>query len=92
MTDAAMAEAMQEPEEWGRLFAFAVIQHVAGRRAESDDVLRELAREYGDVGAYQVAQVHGARGEAAPAFEWLERAYTQRDPGIFWTKVDPLLH
>jgi hypothetical protein len=25
------------------------------------------------------------------AFEWLERALAQQDPGIFWTKVDPLL-
>ena len=41
--------------------------------------------------AYQVAQALGARGDASPAFEWLERALVQRDPGIFWTKVDPLL-
>jgi len=90
-SDVALAEAMQEPEEWGRLFAFAVIQNAAGRQAESDQALRELARKYGDVAAYQVAQAHGARGEVTPAFEWLERAFTQRDPGIFWTKVDPLL-
>jgi hypothetical protein len=75
----------------GRLFALAVIQHDAGRHAESDQALHELAEKYGDVGAYQVAQAHAARGEAAPAFEWLERAFTQRDAGIFWTKVDPLL-
>ena len=43
------------------------------------------------MGAYQVAQAHASRGEVAPAFEWLERAFAQRDPGIFWTKVDPLL-
>jgi hypothetical protein len=41
--------------------------------------------------AYQVAQTHAARGETALAFQWLERANDQRDPGIFWTKVDPLL-
>jgi len=89
--DEALAEALQEPEEWGRLFAVAVIQHAAGRQAESDQALNELAEKWGDLGAYQVAQAHGARGEIATAFEWLERAFTQRDPGIFWTKVDPLL-
>jgi len=89
--DDALVEARQEPEEWGRLFALAVIQHAAGRRAESDEALHELAGKYGDVGAYQVAQAHAVRGEAALAFEWLERAYAQRDAGIFWTKVDPLL-
>jgi TolB-like protein len=89
--DEALAEALQEPEDWGRLFAVAVIQNAAGRQAESDQALEELAARFGDVGAYQVAQAHASRGEVAPAFEWLERAFTQRDPGIFWTRVDPLL-
>ncbi len=88
----ALAEALQEPEEWGRLFALAVIHHAAGRQPESDQALHELAEKWGDMGAYQVAQAHAWRCEAGLAFEWLERAYTQRDPGIFWTKVDPLLH
>ena len=87
----ALAEALREPEAWGRLFASAVIHHVAGRRGESDAALRELAGKHGDGAAYQVAQVHAARGEADLAFEWLERACVQRDAGIFWTKVDPLL-
>jgi len=89
--DEALAEALQEPEEWWRLFAVAVIQHALGHQAESDQALHELAERYGDVGAYRVAQAHGARVEVAPAFEWLERALTQRDPGIFWTEVHPLL-
>ena len=88
----ALAEALQEPEEWGRLFALAVIHHAAGRQPESDQALHELAEKWGDMGAYQVAQAQAWRCEAGLAFEWLERAYTQRDPGIFWTKVDPLLH
>ena len=87
----ALAEALQEPEEWGRLFAFAVIHHAAGRQAESNQALHDLTEKWGGMAAYQVAQAHAARGETALAFEWLERAYTQRDPGIFWTKVDPLL-
>ena len=31
------------------------------------------------------------RGAADLAFEWLERAYVQRDAGVAWTKVDPFL-
>ena len=89
--DEALAEALQEPEEWGRLFAMAMIRNAAGQRVESDQALDELAAKYGDVGAYQVAQAHGARGDADPAFEWLERAFAQRDAGIFWTRVDPFL-
>ena len=41
--------------------------------------------------AYQVADLHALRGEADLAFEWLERAYDQRDAGIGWTMVDPFL-
>ncbi len=89
--DEALVEAQREPEEWGRLFAVAVIQHAAGRKTESDNALRELTAKWADDGAYQVAEAHGARGETDPAFEWLERAFAQRDAGIFWTKVDPLL-
>ena len=46
---------------------------------------------FGDVGAYQVAQVHAWRGEPEPALDWLDRAYRQRDPGLVQVKYDPLL-
>jgi tetratricopeptide (TPR) repeat protein len=87
----ALAVALREPEEWGRLFACAVIQHAAGRPAEADAALRELEENHGSEAAYQVAQIRAARGDVDVAFAWLERAFDQRDAGIFWTKVDPLL-
>jgi len=90
-SDEALAEALREPEDWGRLFACAVIQHAAGRAAEAEAALRELEDKHGSEAAYQVAQARAARGEIDTAFVWLERAYDQRDAGIFWTKVDPLL-
>jgi TolB-like protein/Flp pilus assembly protein TadD len=89
--DEALAEALREPEDWGRLFACAVIEHAAGRAAEADVALRELEDKHGSEAAYQVAQARAARGEIDVAFAWLERAYDQRDAGIFWTLVDPLL-
>jgi tetratricopeptide (TPR) repeat protein len=89
--DEALAEALREPEEWGRLFALAIIQHAAGRPTEADEALRELAGKYADDAAYQLAEVHAARGTADFAFEWLDRAYAQRDAGVAWTKIDPLL-
>ena len=42
--------------------------------------------------AYQIAEVHAFRGEADLAFEWLERAYDQRDGGITEIKSDRLMH
>ena len=36
--------------------------------------------------AYQIAGVHAFRGETDLAFEWLKRAYGQRDNGVTWIK------
>jgi len=41
--------------------------------------------------AYQVAEAYGARGDADPAFDWLERAYAQRDDGLADTKTSSRL-
>ena len=79
--DEALAEASREPDEAFRLWALAIIEHAAGRRSESDTALQELIAKYQTDCAYQIAEVYGARGEADLAFDWLERAYAQRDPG-----------
>ncbi len=78
----ALAEAMREPHEAYRLWALAVVHHVLGHRVESEAALRDLVEKYSDGGAYQVAEVYGSRGEVDVAFEWLERAYAQRDGGL----------
>jgi hypothetical protein len=62
-----------------------------GRRAQSDEALRELIEKHGADSACQVAEVHGARGEADAAFDWLERAFAQRDPGLADVKPSPHL-
>lgn len=85
----ALAEAKRELEEWARLWALAIVQHGLGRRAESDEALRELIEKYADDSASQIADIHGVRGEADAAFEWLERAYAQRDGGLVPTKTNP---
>ena len=89
--DEALAQALLEPEEWGRLFALGIIHAAAGRTTESGEALRSLAEKRGGEAAYQVAELHALRGETDLAFEWLERAYQQRDAGIGWTMVDPFL-
>jgi adenylate cyclase len=50
-----------------------------------------LIAKYATDSAYQVAEVYGARGEADLAFDWLERAYVQRDPGLADMKTNPRL-
>ena len=89
--DDALAEAEREPEEGFRLYALAIIHHAMGHGAESDRALDTLTRQYADGGAYQIAEVCAARGDADAAFEWLERAHGLRDPGLMAIKSCPRL-
>ncbi len=41
--------------------------------------------------AYQVAEVYAFRQQVDNAFEWLERAYVQRDPGVTHSATDSFL-
>ena len=41
--------------------------------------------------AYQIAEIYSDRGDADRAFQWLNRAYEQRDAGMRNLKIDPLL-
>jgi serine/threonine-protein kinase len=89
--EAALQEMEQEPEEGWRLVGLSLVYHALGRRSESDAALEALKSKYAGEFAYQVAQVHAFRGEDDLAFEWLERAYDQRDGGISDIKADRLM-
>ncbi len=78
----ALAEAMREPDEIYRLWALAIVQHALGHREQSDQALHELIERGAADAAVQIAEMHAARGEADAAFEWMERAYAQRDTGL----------
>jgi hypothetical protein len=54
--------------------------------------LRELIAKYHADSAYEIAQVYAFRNQSDEAFEWLDRAYAQRDPSLMSTKVEPLLN
>jgi tetratricopeptide (TPR) repeat protein len=66
---------------------------VSGRRGEALKVLDELSelskRRY--VSSYRVAAIHLGLEDKERAFEWLERAYEERDSWLAWLKVDPVL-
>jgi TolB-like protein/DNA-binding winged helix-turn-helix (wHTH) protein/Flp pilus assembly protein TadD len=74
-----------------RTFLYAIAYHALGREKESDAALSELIAKYHEGGAYQIAEVYAFRNQSDKAFEWLDRAYTQRDSGLIGTKVDPIL-
>jgi len=74
-----------------RLFGIGLAEHTLGHANESQQALDELIAKYAHVSAFQIAEVYAWRGEKDKAFEWLERAYAQRDGGLAETKGDQLL-
>ena len=65
--------------------------HAAGKKQEADNALAECIEKFQNESAFQIAEIYAFRGETDKAFEWLERAYAQRDGGLTEMKGDPLL-
>ncbi len=80
-----------EVVEYFKLQGLALVAHAQGQRVESDTALHRLIDRHAQESAYQVAEVYAYRGETSVAFQWLERAYTQRDPGLSGIKSNVLL-
>ena len=83
--DLALKVAEEEPANWARLCALAIVHAKAGRMEESKRALEELIEKRSGDAAYQVAMAYGARAEKEKVFEWLERALAQRDSGVLFS-------
>ncbi|MEP6610188.1 MAG: adenylate/guanylate cyclase domain-containing protein [Burkholderiaceae bacterium] len=89
--DDALAMFQREGHDTFRLLGLAQLYHVRGRPAESEAALQELIDTDTAGAAYQIALGYAYRGETDLAFEWLERAYVQRDAGMAAMKASPML-
>jgi TolB-like protein len=69
----------------------AMAEHTLGHADASKQALDPLIAKYSNAAAYQIAEVYAWRGEKDLAFEWLDRAYRQRDGGMAQIKEDPTL-
>ena len=87
----ALEAVQRESDETFRLSSAPAIYWALGRRTESDAALGQLERKYAASSAFNIAEMHAYRGELDAAFSWLDRAYRQRDPGMEWVRIDPLL-
>lgn len=88
----ALDEIEREPGEGWRLLGEALAYHSLGRPHDSDAALQKLIDTHQQDWAAQIAQVYAFRGESDKAFEWLDRAYRQRDGGLMFLKIDPILN
>jgi tetratricopeptide (TPR) repeat protein len=86
----ALAEIEKEPNDWEKLTDQAMIYHALGREQDSNSALAELRAKHRNDSAYQIAEVYAFRSQSGKSFEWLERAYKQRDAGLPDIKVDPV--
>jgi TolB-like protein len=87
--DAAGAAMEREPAEYYRLEGQAIVAFAKKRAADSDAALARLIEAHHDTAAVQIAQAYAYRGERAKAFDWMDRAVVQRDPGLINVKTDP---
>jgi TolB-like protein/cytochrome c-type biogenesis protein CcmH/NrfG len=78
----ALVESETEREDFWRSLSKAITLHTLGRKAEADAELASFIELNHEFGAYQIAEIHAWRNEPDEAFQWLEKAYQQRDPGL----------
>jgi serine/threonine protein kinase/tetratricopeptide (TPR) repeat protein len=88
---AALTEMERETEPLWQGLGFALAYHTAGKKKEADTALAKFIEKHRDEAAFQAAEIYAYRGETDKVFEWLERAYQQRDSGLTEIKGDPLL-
>ena len=69
----------------GRAYALSGMDSKA--RAIIDDLIAQSARRY--VSAYGIALIQDGLGATELTFDWLEKAYRDRDEFLCWLKVDP---
>ncbi len=72
-------------------FARALARQIGSDRAAADAALKLLLDKHADGMAFQIAEVYAERRDPDHTFEWLDRAWDNRDPGIQFLLVDPLI-
>jgi len=87
----ALESMRKERNEVFRLVGTAVAHFARGEQDASNAALDELVHRHSKDSPYQVAEVYGSRGDADNTFKWLEQTYAERDPGLSYMKMDPLL-
>ena len=87
----ALQDAQLEPPGSWRDYALALARQMQSDRPAADAALQKLINETSASGPFQIAAVYGLRNEPDKMFEWLDRAYTERDSGLTQLLVTPFI-
>jgi tetratricopeptide (TPR) repeat protein len=88
---AALAAAQQEPSGVWQDIALALAPQIGADRSAADAALKTLIDKDGGGAPYQIAEVYALRNDAKETFAWLDRAWSSRDPAIFYLLYDPFI-
>lgn len=88
---AALAAAQQERPGPVREITLAFALQVGGDQRAAEAALRAVLDKYAGTSAFQIAEIYAVRSDANSTFAWLERAWTNRDPGIQFLLYDPFI-
>ena len=86
----AVAATQGEVTPWSRIYVLSMAYTGLKQASDADATLSQMIQLYSDTSAFQIAEVYGYRGDADHAFQWLERAKSQHDPGVIQTLLDPV--
>jgi tetratricopeptide (TPR) repeat protein len=88
---AAVEKAEQVPAGKPRDFALANARQIGSDRGAADAALKTLIDRYADTDAYLISRTYALRKEPDKVFEWLDRAWANRDNNISILYYDPFL-
>jgi TolB-like protein len=88
---AALTAAQHEPPGIWQDVVLAYARQIGTDRSAADAALRNLIDKDANLAAYQIAAVYALRNDAKATFEWLDRAWSNRDPGIHTLLFDPFI-
>ncbi len=91
MPRAALASAQNLAPGLLRNVAVAMTLYAAQDYGAADAALKTLIAKDAESSAYQIASIYALRRDPDSTFMWLDRAWTNRDPGIGFLLFDPFI-
>lgn len=87
----ALAAAQREPAGVWHDIGVTMALQIGSDRAAADAALKALASKHGDIAPFQIAEAYALRRDPDAVFQWLDRAWKERDPGIAYLLFDPFI-